>query len=187
MGVADRVKQSMPVLMAFKCSLQTAPGPSADSVKMAGTLLDSHYAGKRASGYSDTPLNKRVTNLISQHVVPTVVKNKPAADKMYYDEKAKNPAYEGVPARDLDKVLGVGEGAKHIAAQKTLNKYHDSFSPKTAPNLVSTKQGSKEHAPASFSGVSKSTTEDLYVPDERLAKSNAMTPATPKIGVPKKK
>lgn len=168
----------------LKLSVSTAPVvPSADSVKMAGTLLDKHYAGKSGMGYNDTPLNKRVTKLVADHVVPTLVKNKEVADNYYNEQKTKNPEYPGSTASELDTVLGKGEGAKHIEAQKTLNKFHDSFSPKTAPKLASTEQGAKEHAPASFSNVSKSTTEDLYVPDQRLSQSTAMQKTVPKTPV----
>ncbi|MES3018147.1 MAG: hypothetical protein V4721_10220 [Bacteroidota bacterium] len=159
-----------------KLSLMTpAEGPHPDSVKMADNLLESSaYKGKTGLNPTDPRYNQRMIKLMDKHVVPTVMKHKEAADKYYNEQKVLNPEYQGSTAKELDAVTG-GEGASHIYAHKVYQKNRAVFSPKKLPKLAETKQGQKVPSQPKFGGKAKGT-EDLYVPDERLAESKKTPP-----------
>ena len=155
------------VAVKLKINAPFIKTPSSDSVNVAGGILSTTYKGKTFDP-TDPHTNSRIKRLVGDHVVPMVMKNKGAADKYVSEQKVKNPNYPGATAKELDTVLGVGEGSKHIKAHNIYQQYKDVASESPYSSLQGTKQSKKEHAPASFSGVSRSYTEDLYTPDERL-------------------
>lgn len=157
--------------------------PSIDSVRATKKLLESStYKGKNIDP-TVAGTNKRLKRLVAEHVAPMVMEHKEKADSTYNYNKAKNPDYEGVSSRELDKVTG-GKGKQMIEANETYQAYRKVASPLKHPSLKGTPQAEKA-APASQLG-SGGGKEKLYVPDERMAKSPAKKSAALKMPVKKK-
>lgn len=158
--------------------------PSIDSVRATKKLLESPtYKGKNIDP-TVAGTNKRLKRLVAEHVAPMVMEHKGKADSTYNYNKAKNPAYEGVSSRELDKVTG-GKGKQMIEANETYQEYRKVASPLKHPSLKGTPMVEKEKYVPKMDG-GKGGKEKLYVPDERMAKSPAKKSTALKMPVKKK-
>lgn len=136
-----------------------------DSLKLANDEID-QFKGKKIDPTKASDKNKRMLRLMSSHVIPEIHKHKEKADSVYSYNKAKDPNYPGVSAKELDKVTK-NEGKKFISYAKTYSKYRDVTD--VVPSLKGTPMSMKEKPQSRFGGTNDNSKEDLYVPDMRMS------------------
>ena len=147
-----------------------------DSLKWSRDVVDKYKRmNLKADPKRGVPLDlSQATTYVRSKVDP----HRPGLDSLYNVNKAKDPNYKGVSAKEADAITG-GKGKSVIAHTKVERDYRGMANKTDDVRYTDTPIEKRKKPQPKFGGTGDYSEEELYVPDPMMSKAAKIKLALP--------